>query len=240
MILYLDCLRGVNAVSSLAAMIDAGASEDAIVERLRPVSPAIELTSSEASVDGLRANRVELRTGGVPHSRRLRDVVALIDAADLAPDSSTRIARIYERLAAAEATVHGTTPDGITFHEVGRARSVLAVIALGIALELLDVGGVIASPLVVGGGVVETHHGPLPVPAPATLELLRRVPVREVATVGELVTPTGAAVVVGLASTFGPIPSMTVERIGYGTDDSREPMPVTRAIVGTPEPGMDD
>ena len=235
MILYLDCLRGVNAVSTLAALIDAGASVEAIAGRLRAISAAIEVTSSDASVDGLRANRIELRTGDVPHSGRLRDVLVLIEAADLAPDSRTRIARVYERLAAAEATVHGTAPDAVTFHEVGRPGSVLAVIALGIALELLDVGDVIASPLVVGGGVVETHHGPLSIPAPATLELLRRVPVREAATDGELVTPTGAAVVVELASAFGPIPSMTVERIGYGTDDSRHPMPVTRAIVGTPE-----
>lgn len=234
MILYLDCLRGVNAVSALAALSDAGVPEDAIADRLRTLPGTIELTTSETLEDDLRVRRLELGVHEVPSAKGLEDAVALIETADLSDETRARLVGIYERLAAAEAAVHGSTPDAVTFHEIGSARSLVAVIALGAAIELLDVRDVTASPLVVGGGFVQTHHGRLAVPAPATLELLRQVPVRQGAEDGELVTPTGAAIVVELASSFGPIPSMTVERIGYGIDDSRDPRPVTRAIAGSP------
>jgi uncharacterized protein (DUF111 family) len=231
-ILYLDCLRGVNAVSALAALIDAGVTADAIVDRLRTLPGTIELTTSETLVEDLRARRIELRVHEVSDAKCLEDAVKLIETADLSHETRGRLARIYERLASAEATVHGSTPDAVTFHEIGRARSVVAVVAFGAAIELLDVRDVIASPLVVGGGFVDTHHGRLAVPAPATLEILRRVPVRQGVGDGELVTPTGAAIVVELASSFGPMPSMTVEGIGYGVDDSR-PRSVTRVVAGT-------
>ena len=236
MILYLDCLRGINAVSALAALIDAGAPAGSIADRVRPLPGTIDISISETRVDGLRARTVEVAVAGIPDARGLEDAVRLIEAAELSERTRTRLIGVYERLATAEATVHGTTREAVTFREVGSMRSVVAVIALGSALDLLDVREVVVSPLVVGGGVVETHHGRLSVPAPATLELLREVPVRRAATDGELLTPTGAALAAGLASSFGPMPSMTVERIGYGTDDRRSPMPVTRAIAGPPAP----
>jgi uncharacterized protein (DUF111 family) len=167
----------------------------------------------------------------VPHSTRLDDIRALIDGC-----RSSQVAElvlgVYQRLALAEAHVHGSTPETVSFHEVGAARSVVAIIGLAVALELLGPAQVVASPLPAGGGTVETHHGRLPVPTPATAELLRDLPVQDTRQTGELVTPTGAALVSQMASSFGPMPTMKVESIGYGVDGQRTPPLLTRVIAG--------
>jgi hypothetical protein len=232
-ILYLDCLRGINAVSALGALVDAGIEPLALAERLRSLPGDVGLDATEATIDGFRAVSlaIDARIRGL---QSLREVVELVEAADLASGTRSIVLGVYHRLAAAEARAHGSAVDDVTFHEVGRPRSVVAVIGLAIALELLEVDTVAASPIPVGTGVVDTAHGRLPVPTPATLELLREAPVQESTISGELVTPTGAAIVAELASSFGPMPSMTVERIGYGADERRVPAPVTRAIVGPP------
>jgi uncharacterized protein (DUF111 family) len=233
-ILYLDCLRGIDAVSALGALVDADIDTSAIAERLRFLPGAIELRSTEAMIDGFRARSLEVGTPGVPDRRNLREVIELVDDADLSAEARSIVLGVYGRLASAEARVHGSTVEDVIFHEVGRPRSVVAVIGLAVAIELMGARPVIASPLPVGAGVVETSHGRLDVPTPATLELLRDVPVRESSIPGELVSPTGAAIVAELASSFGPMPSMTVERIGYGSDERRVPIPVTRVIGGSP------
>jgi uncharacterized protein (DUF111 family) len=234
-ILYLDCLRGINAVSALGAMIDAGIETSVLAERLRSLPGGVQLSATEATTDGFRVRSLEIVAPGMPDRRNLGEVLSLMDDPALSGARSV-VLGVYERLAAAEAKVHGSTIDDVTFHEVGRPRSVVAVIGVAVALGLLGVRAVTASPVPVGAGVVDTAHGRLPVPTPATLELLRDVPVQGSSIAGELVTPTGAAIVAELASSFGPMPSMTVERIGYGADERRDPTPVTRVIVGSPRP----
>jgi hypothetical protein len=232
-ILYLDCLRGINAVSALGALVDTGIEPGLLAERLRSLPGDVGFDATEASIDGFRALSLEIDAPG-GDLRSFREVVKLVEAAELAAGTRSIVVGVYERLAAAEARVHGSAVDDVTFHEVGRPRSVVAVIGLAVALELLDVRTIAASPIPVGTGVVDTAHGRLPVPTPATLELLRDASVQQSAMSGELVTPTGAAIVAELASSFGPMPSMTVERIGYGADERRVPALVTRAIVGSP------
>lgn len=233
MIIYLDCLRGINAPSVLAALIDAGVETAAVSRHLQFLTGTVVLGSTETVTDGFRARAVEVDAPEVADHRRFGEIVDLLDGSvGLSAKGSTLVRGVYERLASAEAHVHRSTIDAVTFHEVGRARSVVAVIGIAVALELLDVREVIVSPVPLGNGVVETDHGPLPVPTPATLELLCGVPVAETGTLGELVTPTGAAIVTQLASSFGPMPSMTIDRIGYGVDEQRSPALVTRVVVG--------
>lgn len=231
-ILYLDCMRGINATSSLAALIDAGASASQITRRLRFLAGDCTLRSSHAAVDGVRVRRIELVTPEVPHSTRLNDIRTLLDGSNLSSQVAEFVLGVYQRLAGAEAHVHGSTPETVTFHEVGAARSVVAVIGSAVAFEMLRPVRVEVSPLPGGGGMVQTHHGLLPVPAPATAELLRDLPVQETGQLGELVTPTGAALVSQIASSFGAMPSMTVERVGQGIDDQRTPVLLTRVLDG--------
>jgi uncharacterized protein (DUF111 family) len=236
-ILYLDCLRGINAPSMLAALIDAGVEASAVVHALQFLPGKVVLDSTETVTDGFRVRGVGVGAPEVPDRRRFDEIVELLERSeDLSAEARKLVRGVYERLASAEARVHGSTIDAVTFHEVGRARSVVSVIGIAVALDLVDVRGVIVSPVPIGNGIVETDHGRLPVPAPATLELLRGVPVVETGTPGELVTPTGAAIVTQLATSFGPMPSMTIERIGYGSDEQRSPALVTRAIVGRQVP----
>lgn len=231
-ILYLDCRGGVNAVAALAAMIDAGADASQISRRLRFVPGGCTLRSSESVAGGLRVRRIDLSAPEVPHAGRLDDVRALIERCRLSSGVRELVLGIYQRLAVAEARVHGSTSEAVTFHEVGAARSVLAMLGSACALEILGPDQVIASPLPAGGGMVETDHGLLPVPTPGTLELLRDLPVQDTGQPGELVTPSGAALVAEVASSFGPLPSMVIEGVGYGTDGERTPSPVTRLITG--------
>jgi uncharacterized protein (DUF111 family) len=233
-ILFLDCQRGINAVSALAAAIDAGVDPSILAERLRFLPGDVGVDAAETTIDGFRVRSLEVAAADVPDRRSVADVFELVDAADLPEGARSFVLGVYERLASAEARVHGSTIEGVTFHEVGRPRSVVAVLGLAIALEVLGVRSVTASPVPVGAGMVETAHGRLPVPTPATIELLRDVPVQESAISGELVTPTGAAIVAELATSFGPVPSMTVERIGYGADGHRTPALITRVVVGSP------
>jgi hypothetical protein len=231
-ILYLDSRRGLNAIAALAAMIDAGADAEEIGRRLRSLPGGCALRRSDTVVGGLRACRIVLDAPEVPHSGRLEDVEHLIERSRLSPRVRELVASIYRRLAIAEARVHGSTPETATFHEIGAARSVVATIGSAVALELLEPVQVVASPLPAGGGTVATHHGLLPVPAPATAELLRGLPVEGTDQTGELVTPTGVALVSEIASSFGPMPSMVVESVGYGIDEQRSPALVTRVIAG--------
>jgi hypothetical protein len=232
--MYLDCLRGINAVSALAAAIDAGVDPSILSERLRFLPGDVGVDAAETTIDGFRVRALEVAAPDLTDRRTFADVVELVDAAGLPEAARSFVLGVYGRLAAAEARVHGSTIDGVTFHEVGRPRSVIAVLGLAIALEVLGVRSVTASPVPVGAGMVETAHGRLPVPTPATIELLRDVSVQESAISGELVTPTGAAIVAELATSFGPVPSMTVERIGYGADGHRTPALITRVVVGSP------
>lgn len=231
-ILYLDCLRGINAVASLAALIDAGADASQISRRLRFLPGGCTIRASEAVVGGVRARRIEVSAPGVIHFSRLDEVRALIDRSQLSSDVREVVLGVYQRLAIAEAHVHGSTPETVTFQEVGAPRSVMAIIGSALALDILRPARVVASPLPAGGGTVETHHGLLPVPTPATAELLSDLPVQNTGQTGELVTPTGAALVSQIASSFGSLPSMIVERIGQGVDDRRTPVLLTRVIAG--------
>jgi pyridinium-3,5-bisthiocarboxylic acid mononucleotide nickel chelatase len=225
--LHLDSRRGINAVSALAALIDIGVDAAAINHRLRGLET--ELTTSTSRLDGSTVATLEMATE--LHDRRhLDEITSLIAGANLAPRAASIAIGVYERLARAEADVHGTTVVDVTFHEVGAARSIVAVLGLAVAIDLLDPEEVTASDLGVGSGTVDTSHGRLNVPTPATRVLLSDLPWANTIVAGELVTPTGAALVAQLAHRFDPTPG-AAERLGTGADLRRDPPILTRALL---------
>lgn len=167
-------------------------------------------------------------------SMHLGQILAIIEASTLSQLTKDRATRAFQRLGDAEARAHGTTPDAVHFHEVGAVDALVDVVGSMVAFELLGIERFLCSPLNVGGGTVTFSHGVYPVPGPATAELLRGVPIYSGAVQKELVTPTGAAVLTTVVESFGPLPSIVVDRIGYGAgtrDVPRHPN-VLRAMIG--------
>ena len=241
---YFDCFNGAGGDMIVASLVDAGADAD----RLRAGLDALCLDGFSLSIEpitkqGFAATRfhVELdKTRSQPH-RHLGDILEILARADLPPRVRERARGVFERLARAEAAVHGTSIDKVHFHEVGAVDAILDVVGSSLALELLGVERVVCSPIPTGSGTVTCEHGTLPVPAPATAELLKGVPIVGGDSMAELTTPTGAAVLTTLAEHFGPLPSMTVSSIGYGAGDREgaERPNLLRVLVGEAVPGGD-
>lgn len=166
-------------------------------------------------------------------ARSLPEILDLIQTSELSPTVKQRASRIFTRLAEAEGRVHGQPPEQVHFHEVGGVDAVIDIVGACIGLEILGIEQVYASPLHLGGGFVRSAHGLLPIPAPATVELLTGVPVYTTQASGELVTPTGAALVSTLACSFGPMPQMILEKIGCGAGSRDREFPnVLRVLLG--------
>jgi pyridinium-3,5-bisthiocarboxylic acid mononucleotide nickel chelatase len=230
---YVDCSGGISGIATLAALLDAGADVDPISKELAFLGGGVPVLRTEDVVlREFRALSVSVDGGPSPVGRGLADLEAALSAGGL-PDVALDMAlAVYRRLADAEARVHGSHPDRVRFHEVGSLRSVVGVVGTALALQQLGIEEVAASPVPYGRGTVDTEHGRLAVPTPATLELLRGVPVEPQQGSGELVTPTGAAILAAAASTFGDIPAMTIESIGYGTGDPSGTPILLRVVIG--------
>ena len=231
MIAYIDCIGGVAGDMLLGALIDAGATvelPDLGIDGLR-----IEL--GKADRHGINATTVTVKGApGQPH-RHWSSIRDQIDAAQLPSRAQQRAQHAFERLAIAEGRIHGIAPEDVHFHEVGAVDAIGEVVGVALALESLGIDEVICSPLPFGRGFVTAAHGRLPLPAPATLTLLEGAPIHGVDIPMELVTPTGAALVAALATSFGAIPAMTVEGSGYGagTRDLEQLPNVVRVIFGS-------
>jgi uncharacterized protein (TIGR00299 family) protein len=224
----------------LGALLDAGLSRRALVEDLAGLDLSFTLRVSRVKRGPLAARYVRV---GVPRSRgrghghagrRYADIRSLLERARLAPAVRQRALAIFAALADAEARVHGIHVDHVHFHEVGAVDAIVDVTGAAVALERLGVDRVTASPVALGHGSVETAHGRLPLPAPATLELLKGIPTVPAHVPWETVTPTGAAILRTVVEEFRTLPAVTVEAVGHGAGDDREgPMPnVLRAILG--------
>jgi hypothetical protein len=215
---YFDCFSGISGDMSIGALIDAGLSFEVLRAQLAMLNvPGYELAIEKVKKHGITGTKfhVHVQSPGL-HHRRLRDIAAILQASDLDSHLQERALAVFTRLAEAEATIHHTTPDEIHFHEVGAIDSIVDITGTIIGLHELGVQRVLASTVNVGAGFVQAAHGVLPVPAPATAELLKGVPTYARGQDGELTTPTGAALLATLATGFGSLPAMCVEQIGYG------------------------
>ena len=214
---YLDCFSGISGDMFLGALLDAGLSSDQLLAELRKVPLGkFEFKVTRAVRGGLVGTQVDVQAPGKQPERHLHQIEQLIETSDLAGTVKQRALACFRRLAEVEGKLHGKPPEKIHFHEVGAVDAVLDIVGACVGLELFDVAELYCSPLNLGSGRVSAAHGSLPVPAPATAELLKGVPVYSSGIDSELVTPTGAVIVAEFAQAFRPMPLMKVERIGYG------------------------
>jgi len=211
--------------------IDGGVDLEALKSQLASLDlSGYQIKTRSVVRGGIAATKfdVEVDESAQP-ARTLGDVRWIIAASTVSEEVKARSIRVFERLAEAEARVHGSTPEQIHFHEVGAVDSIIDIVAAMIGFELFKVDRFFCSPLRVGSGLVETAHGTLPVPAPATAELLRGAPIYAGELEGEFVTPTGAAIVTTLSEEFGALPQMKVKRVGYGAG-TRDPKGLANAL----------
>ena len=234
-IAYLDCFSGISGDMLLGALVDAGVPLDRLNEAVGSLGlPGCRLVAREVKKLGVGATQVTVEYQPEHVHRHLGDILALIEAGRLTTRQKAHARRIFTRLAEAEAKVHGTTLEEVHFHEVGAADSIADIVGTAVGLDLLGVDRLVASPVPTGTGRIRIAHGEFSVPAPATAELLRGIPLAESAIAQELTTPTGAAVLATLAEAFGPPPAMTTDRIGYGAGQRDLPNQanVLRLLVG--------
>jgi pyridinium-3,5-bisthiocarboxylic acid mononucleotide nickel chelatase len=214
---YLDCSSGISGDMFLAALLDAGVELDRLRAELAKIDLGpYEFTQNRVMRGGLAGNHVDIVAPGKQPHRHLSHIEKLIGAAAIDDVVKQMSVQVFRRLGEAEAKLHNQPIEKIHFHEVGAVDAIIDIVGVCLGLTMMGSPELVCSPLNVGGGRVEAAHGTLPVPAPATAELLKGIPVYSTGVESELVTPTGAALVSTLATGFGPVPAMTVERIGYG------------------------
>jgi len=233
---YFDCFSGISGDMTVGALVDAGANFEELRAQLATLNvPGYELTVEKVTKQGIAGTKFHVRVHEPgTQQRRLHDIAAILRASGLTARIQGRALEVFSRLAQAEATIHRTTIDQVHFHEVGAIDSIVDITGAVIGLDLLGVQRILASAVNVGAGFVRAAHGVLPVPGPATAELLKGAATYARGNDGELTTPTGAALLATLAESFGPLPHMRVERIGYGagTKDLPHAPNLLRVFIG--------
>jgi uncharacterized protein (TIGR00299 family) protein len=214
---YFDCFSGISGDMALGALIDLGTPVKWLQKELsRLALDGFHLTVTPVMRNGIQATSVSVEIADSGHSRDYKTIKSLLEGCPLSDAVKSRSLTIFERLALAEAGIHGCAPDEVHFHEVGGVDAIVDIVGTALCLEKLGINQVISSRIPLGSGFVDCQHGKLPVPAPATIEILKDVTVYGTDVACELVTPTGAAIITSLAESFGPLPPMRVEKIGYG------------------------
>ncbi len=236
-LLYLDCFAGISGDMLLGALLDLGISEDTLRMQLVKLKlPGYSISTRRLVKQNIAATKFECEQEHEhEHEHRsYTEIARMIADSGLSENVKHRAVSVFRRLGEVEARIHGVPLEKIHFHEIGAVDSIVDIVGVCIALELLGVGHVQAAPPPLGSGFVETEHGKFPVPAPATLELLQGVPVQSSNEPVELVTPTGAALLAEFCTRYGPLPAMTVEKIGYGagTHNLKQTPNVLRAVLG--------
>lgn len=234
---YFDCFSGASGDMILGALIDAGLDFAQLESELAQLGVSgYRLGASKITKQGFAATQFEVTLEDTEHQphRHLHHIAKIIDDSRLSETVKTRAKDVFGRLARAEAEVHGTTIEKVHFHEVGALDAIVDVVGTCIGLEILGIETIQASAIPTGSGTVECDHGVMPVPAPATANLLMGVPLAGTDEVGELTTPTGAAILTTLSSRFGPLPAMTIGAMGYGAGrrDGQHRPNVLRVIIG--------
>ena len=223
-IAYGDLIGGISGDMFVAALVELGLSVEALSRELRQIPTLkFELNVAKKTVHSIAATQFQVTPANNQAPRSWEQIRQLIEASELAPEVKATGVKIFHRLAEVEGKIHGVPTEKVHFHEVGATDSIVDIVAAAIGFHELKIGALHFSKVPLGRGVTQSGHGPLPVPGPATLELLKGIPVQWTQLEGETVTPTGAAIVSVLGTSFGEQPSMTVEKIGYGTGQKEWP-----------------
>ena len=232
-ILYLDCFSGISGDMFLGAMVDMGVDAVELSDALSGLGLDIRIEAKKIKKHGITGTKVDVIVPDTGEERHLADILKILEASELPSDVRTTATRIFKRLAEAEAKVHGIPVERVHFHEVGALDTIADVVGAVVCFKASGAEALYSSDVNVGSGFVKTAHGILPVPAPATLELLSGAPVYSSGIKSELVTPTGAAILSEFCSGFGPMPHILVEKTGYGAGTKDLEMPnLLRVILG--------
>ena len=233
-ICYLDAFSGISGDMTVGALVDAGADATALLQALNNLETGASFRIEKTKRQGIAASKFRVDAVESKDHRHLPDILEMIGKADLPRPSKQNAAAIFQRLGEAEAKVHGIALEKVHFHEVGAIDSICDIVGACVGFNLLGVDAIHSSPVNLGSGTVKTGHGVLPVPAPATSELLYGKPIYARGPAVELTTPTGAAIASTLAVEFGVLPPMLISAIGYGAGDKdfSEHANVLRVLVG--------
>ena len=241
-IAYFDCPSGISGDMTLGALVDAGVDLAAVQAGIDSLGfPGIKLVAEEVKRRGFRACKVTVKHEPEHAHRHLHHITEKIDASGvLTPVQKDLAKRIFTCIGEAEAKVHGTTIRKVHFHEVGAVDSIADIVGSAIGLSLLGVDRIVCSPIPTGSGFIEIEHGRVSIPAPATAEILKGVPLAPSVCACELTTPTGAAIVKTIADEYGPLPAMRMQTIGLGAGDRdmKEQANILRLILGETDNGL--
>ncbi|MBI5187190.1 MAG: nickel pincer cofactor biosynthesis protein LarC [Nitrospinae bacterium] len=235
---YMDPFSGISGDMLLGALIDLGFPLENLERAIAGLKiPGCSLKVERTKKKGISAVKFHVLVEQMERRHaHLKDVVGMIESSSASPGAKGLADRIFHRIAEAEAKVHGTSVDKIHFHEVGAVDSIVDVLGAAMAIDYFGFHEIIAGPVNTGSGTVKCDHGVLPVPAPAVAELLMGIPSYSSGESRELTTPTGAAILATVATSFGPLPLMEMEKSGYGAGhaDLPDSPNVLRIIQGTP------
>jgi uncharacterized protein (TIGR00299 family) protein len=245
-ILFLDCFSGISGDMAVGALCDLGADTDKLRAELAklPLAGEFHVQFTRQNRCGIEGTKFDVHLAAqphqhllkapAPHGRTFSEIRKMIESSELSGFVKTRAVAVFQRIAVAEGKIHGMPPDEVHFHEVGAVDSIVDIVGFCVALESLGSPDIVASALVEGSGFIDCAHGKFPLPAPATLEILSGIPIRQIDEPMEFITPTGAALLAEFAGSFGPFPALAVERIGYGVGTRNTPNRpnVLRAVLG--------
>ncbi len=237
-IAYFDCFSGISGDMILGSLIDLGLMVEELKEDLAKLNlSGYEIKVNKVEKKGIWGTKFNVNIYGQSKKRNLDDILHILENSCLEKMIKEKSKKVFLKLAQAESRIHNKSVDEIHFHEVGATDAVIDIVGAMIGIRKLKIEKVYSSSLHLGTGFVECAHGNLPVPAPATLELLKRVPIYSTGIRDELVTPTGAAVLTSICQDFGEMPSMKPRKIGYGSGAKNlSILNMLRVIIGDTEP----
>ena len=234
-ILYFDIVNGISGDMTLASLLDLGAPKELFLEEIKKlnIDNEFEIKVTSKNESGIVGTNVEVVTQETHAHRHLIDIFDIIDNSNLNNNVKEMSKKIFMIIGEAEAKVHGTTIDKIHFHEVGAIDSIVDIVGTSILIDLLNIDKICANSVPVGSGFVKCDHGIMPVPAPATIEILKGVPIKFNKVKGECTTPTGAAIIKALCDEFIDELEFEVSQIGYGIGYKKFEIPnMLRTILG--------
>ncbi len=232
-ILYFDCFSGISGDMTIGALLGLGVDFKKLTAELRQLNltKEYELSCEKVTKNHIHATKFNVTVKHHPHERSYKEIKTFITSSSLNNDVKNLSLSIFECIADAEAKIHGISKDDVHFHEIGAIDSIIDIVGTAICIHELHPTRIIASPIPLTRGTIETEHGAWPLPAPATLEILKGVPTYAHASEKEIVTPTGAAIIRVLAHEFTSMPHMTIENIAYGAGSFTTKLPNVLRVI---------
>jgi len=231
---YVDCIAGASGDMLLGALVDAGLPSARLEAELAKLNARdFHLHAGKVSKNGFGATKVDVHVHDDAPERHLHEIREVVERSGVSSSVKVRALRVFTRICEAEAAIHGMSVEDVHLHEVGGVDAIVDVVGVLAGFEMLGIERVVVSPLPMGRGFIRGAHGMIPLPAPATMSLLKGVPVCGSSVEAELVTPTGAALLVELADAWGALPDVTLEAVGYGAGTRDLPIPnLLRLMIG--------